>query len=173
MTFDQRDKIWESSFEIYYDCYFEEMIADHLLHRWCLLDDVNKWLIAITASSSAVAGWTLWSMPGLKLAWAFLASISAFLAITHSAIGVQQRIKNWEDAKKSFALLRIELNSLRQDMTIEPEFVIEDVMKTMKSLRGRYGDQMSRLSPDTLRTRKLEFKIQDILNKTIADQIQG
>lgn len=173
MTFDQRDKIWESSFEIYYDCYFEEMIADHLLYRWCLLDDINKWLIAVTASSSAVAGWTLWSEPGLKLAWAFLASASAFLAITHSALGVQQRIKNWEDAKKSFSALRIELNSLRQDMTIDPEFVIENVMKKMKSLRSRYCDQMSRLSPDTLRTRKLEFRIQDTLNKTIADQLQG
>jgi hypothetical protein len=149
------------------------MIADHLLHRWCLLDDINKWLIAITASSSAVAGWTLWSTPGLKLVWAFLASASAILAITHTALGVQQRIKNWEDAKKSFAVLRIDLNSLRQDMTIEPEFYIEDVMKKMKSLRSRYCDQMSRLSPDTLRTKKLEFKIQCILNKTIADQIQG
>jgi hypothetical protein len=55
MSFDQRDKIWETSFDTYYNCYFEEMVADVLLYRWSLVDDVNKWLIAISASGSAVS----------------------------------------------------------------------------------------------------------------------
>lgn len=173
MDFDQRDQIWKSSFETYYDCYFEEMMADHLLYRWSLLDDINKWLIAITASGSAISGWALWNDPNLKLVWAIFAAISTILAITHTALGVQQRIKNWEDAKKSFVTLRIELNSLRQDMAMDAEFNIDEIVDQLKKLRTRYCDQMSKLSPDTLRYRRFEIKVQDKLNETIADQIQG
>lgn len=173
MEFDQRDQIWKSSFDIYYDCYFEEMVADHLLYRWSLLDDINKWLVAITASGSVISGWALWSDPNLKTIWAVLAGLSAILAITHTALGVQQRIKNWEDAKKSFVILRIELDSLRQDMTMDAEFKINEIVERLQDLRSRFCDQMSRLSPDTLRNRWLEGKIQNKLNDKIADQIQG
>ena len=173
MDFDKRDQIWKSTFDTYYDCYFEEMVADHLLYRWSLLDDINKWLIAITASGSAVSGWVLWNNPNLKLVWAFLAAISAILAITHSALGVTHRIKNWEDAKKSFVTLRIKLNSLRQDMAMDAEFNIDAILERLRNLRTSYCDQMSKLSPDTLRSRRLEIKIQNKLNDTIADQIEG
>lgn len=173
MSFDPRDQIWETCFKTYYECYFEEMVADHLLYRWCLLDDVNKWLIAITASGSAVSGWVLWSDPSFKSIWIILASISAFLAITHSALGVQQRIKNWEASKKSFVNLRIEFGWLRQDMSMNPDFDIENVRRRMESLRNQYGEEMSRLSPDTLRNRRLENRVQDKLNQTISDQLEG
>ena len=173
MSFDPRDQIWEATFDIYYECYFEEMVADYLLYRWCLLDDINKWLIAITASGSAVSGWALWSDPNCKTIWIIFASISAFLAITHSALGVQQRIKNWEASKKSFVDLRIEFGCLRQDMSISPDFDIETIVNRMEVLRKQYREEMSRLSPDTLRHQWLEKKIQNKLNETISDQLQG
>ena len=172
MTFDQRDVIWKSTFDSYYECYFEEMVADRLLYRWCLLDDINKWLVAVTASGSAVAGWALWDDPNFKIAWVFLASISAILAITHSSLGVQQRIKNWEASKKAFVDLRIEFEWLRQDISIHPDFDVEEIEIRLSKLRQSYSENMSRLSPDTLRTRKLDKKTQERLNETISDQIQ-
>lgn len=172
-SFDQRDEIWNSSYDTYYECYFEEMVADHLLYRWCFVDDINKWLVAITASTSAVSGWALWNDPNLKFVWVAIASASAVLAITHTALGVQQRIKNWEDAKKSFARLRINFHHLRQDMSIDPNFDIDETLSTMKSLRESYTEQMSRLSPDILRNRRLEYMVQSKLNETIADQLEG
>jgi len=173
MSFDPRDKIWEVCFDTYYECYFEEMVADHLLYRWCIVDDINKWLIAITTSGSAVSGWALWSDPDYKLVWIGLASLSALLAITHTSLGVQQRIKNWESSKKSFTDLRIELSWLRQDMSINPDFDANETQNRMKLLRKQYRDNMSRLSPDTLRNRRLERKVQNKLNETISDQIEG
>ena len=173
MSFDPRDQLWEVCFDTYYECYSEEMVADHLLYRWCLLDDINKWLIAITASGSAISGWALWNDPNFKTIWIILASISAFLAITHSALGVQQRIKNWEASKKSFVDLRIEFDWLRQDMSINPDFDIELMGKRIEVLRKQYREDMSRLSPDTLRNRWLENKVQNKLNETISDQLQG
>jgi hypothetical protein len=172
MTFDPRDIIWNSTFDTYYDCYFEEMVADKLLYRWCLLDDINKWLIALTASGSAVSGWALWDKPELNLIWIILSSLSAFLAITHSSLGVQQKIKSWEVSKKAFVDLRIEFEWLRQDISIHPDFDIPEVEQRLNSLRQRYSENMSRLSPDTLRTRKLDSSIQTKLNDTIANQIE-
>lgn len=120
----QRDQLWRISFDTYYDSYFEEMVADRLLYRWCFLDDITKWLVAITASGSAVSGWALWgdTNQSLKLAWVLIAGTSALLAITHNALGVQQRIKNWEDTKKAFVTLRLEMDTLRQDMATFPDF---------------------------------------------------
>jgi len=172
MGHDPRDEIWKSCFDTFYESYFEEMVADHLLHRWSLLDDINKWLIAITASGSAVSGWALWNNPDMKMVWVGLASVSALLAITHSALGVQQRIKNWEGSKKTFVKLRVELGWLRQDISIDPNFDIDITRNRLDLLRKSYGDEMSRLSPDTLRTRKLEQRIQDRLNDTISDQLE-
>lgn len=166
-SFDQRDQIWDVCFETYYDCYFEEMAADVLLYRWCLVDDSNKWLIAIAASGSVVSGWALWNE-----LWVILSLISAVLAITHTALGIQQRIKNWEDAKKSFVDLRLSFAELRQDMSIDPNFNIDAVLGRLNALRAKYREQMSRLGPDTLRTKRLEEKIQAKLNDTISDQIQ-
>ena len=173
MSIDPRDKIWEAAFETYYDCYFEEMIADRLLYRWSLLDDITKWLIAITASGSAISGWALWHTPNLKSTWAVIAGLSAFLAITHSALSVQQRIKNWEASKYSFVDLRIEFEWFRQDMSINPEFNIHDFQEKLNILRQKYSEHMSRLSPDTLRTTRLDLDTQEKLNDTISDQIHN
>jgi len=86
---------------------------------------------------------------------------------------VQQRIKNWEASKKSFVNLRIEFGWLRQDMSMNPDFDIECIGNRMASLRKLYGEEMSRLSPDTLRNRRLENRVQDKLNQTISNQLEG
>ncbi|WP_417764945.1 hypothetical protein [Shewanella chilikensis] len=174
-TEQERDQLWNVSFETYYDSYFEEMVADKLLYRWCLLDDVTKWLVAITASGSAVSGWALWGEVngGFKISWAVIAGAAALLAITHNALGVQQRIKNWEDGKKAFVILRLDLETLRQDMATFPEFDVESYSTKYALLRAKYSELMSRISPDTLRTKRLELKIQDSLNEVLSNQIQG
>lgn len=173
MAVDSRDMIWKSIFNVYYECYFEEMVADKVLYRWCLVDDLNKWLVAISASGSAVSGWALWSDERFKILWVALASISAILAITYTSLGVQQRIKNWEASKKAFVDLRIAFEWLRQDISVHPDFDVEKIELRLDKLRQRYSENMSRLSPDTLRTRRLNERVQDKLNQTIADLIEG
>jgi len=171
MNTTSRDQLWVSSFDTYYQCYFEELVADALLYRWCLLDDITKWVVAITASGSAIAGWSLWKTEG-KIAWLVIAGVSALFAITHSALGVPNRVRNWEDSKKSFATLRLDLETLRQEMAMNANFDFDEYNSRYLELRRRYTEQMSRVSPDTIRTRKLESSMQDLLNITIADQIQ-
>jgi hypothetical protein len=167
-----RDNLWNASFEIFYDCYFEEMIADRLVHFWSVVDDITKWLVAITASGSAVAGWALWSGHGYKEIWLLLSMTASLLSITHSALGIQGRIKTWAENKKAFVILRMEMQAIRQDMTIDPEFDGDAMKKRLESARSNYQAAMSQLSSESFRCEKLELKIQIKLNEVISDQIK-
>ncbi len=108
-----------------------------------------------------------------RLCGLFFQEISAFLAITHAAFSVQQRIKNWEASKSAFVDLRIDLGWLRQDMVINPEFEVAEYEARSGVFRQRYREHMARLTPDTLRTRRLNEKTQIKLNDSISGQIQS
>ena len=172
MAVDQRGVMWEKSFDTYYQCYFEELVADSLVYRWLILDDVTKVLVALTASGSAIAGWSLWSSDDFKWLWALLAGFGALLSVIHASLGVPSRVKQWEGLKRTFAKLRIEIETFRQRMAINPNFELDAFVKEYSLYRKRYGEAMQQLQGDIVRTRRFEEKIQDNLNEQIADQIQ-
>ena len=172
MEIDKRDKLWEASYDIFYDCYYEEIVSHWLVQFWSVVDDITKWLVALTASSSAVAGWALWNNAGYKELWLMLSMAAGFLSITHSSLGIQSRIKTWSETKKSFVILRMELQSIRQDMAINPDFEIEVMTKRITDVRSKYEDAMSQLGADSFRTSCVERKAQEKLNQTISDQIE-
>lgn len=172
MEIDKRDNLWEASFEIFYDCYFEEIVSSKLVQFWSIVDDVTKWLVALTASSSAIAGWALWNDAGYKELWLAVSMVASFLSITHSSLGIQSRIKSWSETKKSFVMLRMELQSIRQDISIDPRFEIEKMQERLLKARSKYEDAMSQLGTDSFRSNKIERKAQEQLNKVIEDQIE-
>lgn len=173
MTKESRDKVWEKSFVTYYDCYFEEMISESLVYRWGVLDDITKVLVALTASSSVVAGWTLWNVDGFKIVWLILAGFAAFLSIIHATLNVQSKVKEWEGLKKEFTELRINIETFRHKMEIDPEFDIEEFTQEFESQRSKFAGLMKRLNGDITRTKGFELKIQGKLNLRLSDQIQN
>lgn len=173
MTKESRDKVWEKSFITYYDCYFEEMISERLVYRWGILDDITKVLVAVTASGSVVAGWALWNSEGFKIAWLVLAGLAAFLSIVHATLNVQSKVKEWEGLKKEFTGLRINIETFRHKMEIDPEFDVEKYTKEFESQRSKFSDLMKRLNGDIARTKKFEKKVQEALNLMLSDQIQN
>ena len=168
---DKRDRLWEKSFETYYDCYFEELAAENLVRRWLFLDDITKALVALTASGSAVSGWALWSNEEFKLIWVGLAGLGAFLSILHASLNVQSRVKEWEDLKKLFTSLRINIETFRHNIEIDPQFCIETFMGDYNFHRLEYSALMARLRGDIARTKRFEESMQDKLNIKISDQI--
>lgn len=171
MTFDPRDQIWEAIFETYYNSYYEELLADELINRWQLADEVTKVLVALTASGSAVSGWALWSEAEFKVVWAFLAGIGAVLAIVHTALGVPSRLKDWSDIKQWFATLRIDLETFRYRMQVDPQFPIKEFADELVELRKRYGQGIQRLKNDILMTRHLRDRVQDQLNERLGTKV--
>src|SRR4051794_37253754 len=70
--------------------------------RWQVWGTVSALLAALTSSTSAVAGWTLWEQPGAKQAWALIAGLAALVAIVNGVLEVTRRAKDREALRSSF-----------------------------------------------------------------------
>ncbi len=167
MTFDPRDELWNAAFNTYYDAYYEEIAADKMINRWQILDEITKVLVAFTASGSAISGWALWSNQNFKYIWLILAGAGAVLALTHSTLGVSGRLKDWGEIKRWFATIRIDLETFRYRMTVDPEFPVDNFTKEFIDYRRRYGEGIQRLKNDIFRSNRLEKKAQSELNERL------
>ena len=171
MAVDPRDQIWEAAYDTYYSAYFEEILADALINRWQWVDEVTKVLVALTASGSAISGWALWADQNLKLIWTILAGIAAILAIIHTSLTVPGRIKDQSDIRRWFSGLRIDLETFRYRMQVDPQFPIEQFTSELVELRRRFGEGNERLKNDILITKHLRTQCQMELNERLGDKI--
>jgi hypothetical protein len=171
MTFDARDEIWKAAYETYYAIYFEEMVSDELISTWQIVDEITKVAVAITATGSAVAGWALWDNLDFKWIWTGIAAASALLSIVHSAFAVQGRLKAHGDNRRFFSALRIDIETFRYRMQVNPDFPIDAYTKELVELRKRYGLAIDRIREDILLTSAVRTKVQGELNERIADKI--
>lgn len=167
MTFDPRDELWNAAFNTYYDAYYEEMAADKMINRWQILDEITKVLVALTASGSAISGWALWSNQNFKYVWLIFAGAGAVLALIHSTLGVPGRLKDWGEIKRWFAMIRIDLETFKYRMTVDPEFSINNFTEEFVDYRKRYSEGIQRLKNDIFRSNRLEKKTQGELNERI------
>lgn len=168
-----RDRLWEASFETYYDAFYEELFAESVGRKWVILDDASRVLIALTASGSAVAGWTLWNAVGFREVWIVLAGLAAGLAIVSPTLGVPGKVKSWTLTRGEFLALRLDLETLRQRMKMEPAFDIEAIREQYLVLRKRYGEAAAKEVGDWISRRKLRRQVQRELNGRLIDQVDS
>ena len=140
---DHRDTLWEQSFEVYYDAYFEEILSQMLVHRWSIVDVVVKILVMLTASGCAVAGWALWHEAEFRTIWAILSGSAAVLAIVHAALSVPNLLKEHVRSNKEFFLLRNELEIFRNGLNLNPDFDLESATNELVALKRKYGDSVA------------------------------
>jgi hypothetical protein len=164
-----RDRLWEATFETYYDSYLQELCSVRLLERWEKFDDATKVLVALTASGSAIAGWALWNEPGFKYIWGILAGFAAVMSIVHAALKVPERLARHFDSKSEFSALRIALETFRHQMQIFPRFSVEDYNKQYLEYRERYQILVSKLRSDFLSTPAMVKAAQIDLNSKVRD----
>jgi hypothetical protein len=143
-----------------------------MINRWQKVDDFTKVLVAATASGSAVAGWALWQRETLKIFWAVIAGLGALLAIAHAALGVTGRLKEWGECKRHFANLRIELETFRERMALDPNFDFQKFEEEFLSLKRKYAEGVQLLPSDIMLSWRLENITQHNINRRLADQIQ-
>ena len=122
---DNRDMIWDKIFEVFYDSYYYELLSNKIIGIWITIDEITKVLVAITTSSSAIAGWALWNKEGWQYIWLFLAGLGALLSIIHATLNVTQRIKEWTENKRNLSSLRIECETNRGEMAMNADFDTE------------------------------------------------
>ena len=172
MTVDPRDELWQVAFETYYDAYYQELLCEKLIGRWQRADEITRVLVAVTASSSAISGWVLWTNPHFRPFWTAVAGLAAFLTIIHAALGVPARLHDQGDAKRRWAGLRTDLETFRYRMKVNPDFPIETFVRDFAGYRKRYGDAIQHSKDDVLGTHKAQQRVQDRLNVILIDEIE-
>ena len=169
MPVDPRDELWHAVYHTYYECYWREFVSDKMISGWEVVDVITKALVAVTASGSAVAGWQLWSQAGLQEVWAGLAGFAAIVAIVHAALGVPRRLADWGEVKRIFAGLRVDLETLRHRMRINPGFPVEDFTQEYVRYRQGYKDGIQLIKNDILLTRRVRQKSQADVNRHLGN----
>ena len=136
-----------------------------------MIDEATKVLVALTASGSAIAGWTLWTQPNFKHVWVVAAGIAAVLAIVHAALGVPNRLKLWAEIKTCFASLRVDLETLRHRMQLDPKFPVEEFTEAYLQHRERYRQGVERLQNDIMLIKPLRIRAQNSLDEILGESI--
>jgi len=172
MAIDSRDQLWNAAFETYYDAFFQEMLSEKLIARWQRVDQLTRVLAALTASSSAVSGWALWTQPQFKTAWTIIAGFAAALTIIHATLGVPERVRDQGEIKRRWAAVRTDLETFRYRMKIDPNFQVDTFTNEFSGYRKRYADSIQLLKDDILTTKRTLEMVQGNLNRTLADEIE-
>jgi hypothetical protein len=158
------DTLWQSSYETLYDTWYQELASEALLVRWERIDITASGLTGVTASGSAVAGWALWSDPGGKIVWAALAGIASVAAIAHGVLRVASRVKQQEELRRLFGVLRVDLETFRQLLTgLTPT----EAAAKYDVLRQRFGQCFAQAHPCIAYTRRLRNRVQSRLNEQL------
>ena len=168
MSIDSRDEIWNATYISYYETYFAEIVEEALICRWIYFDHVTKFLIAATASGSAIAGLSFWKTPEYACLWPIFTCISAVLAVLTKQFSVSEKLRDHPISCNAFSSLRIEFENLRIRMRINTDFEIEEFEKNLLSLRKKYAEEMRRVQHDIFLTENLRTNCQSDLNGRIA-----
>lgn len=159
-----RDIIWDKIYEVYYDTYWVEIFSGLVISFWKFTDDFTKVLVALTASGSAITGWALWENQGFKETWIGLAGFAAVLSITHAALGVSSKVKNWTEINRKFTELRIKLETYQDMMELDQDFDINTFKDFHLNAKEFYGKEYSMIDTDFIFAKRLKIKSQKELN---------
>ena len=162
-----RAKLRSDAYDKWYDSYFNENVANRLVSRWQAFNDPAKVIIAVTASGSVIAGWTLWSQPGFKTVWIALAGTGALLSVISSSLTVSERIKDWASTRAESSAIRVQVEILKTEMDLKPDFDVDQTQKSLENIRLRYSDAVERMRNDFLHTSKLDVTCKKELDELI------
>lgn len=165
---DSRDQLWEATFDTYYDVYYAELISDALLRKLQWVDDINKALVAVTASGSAIAGWTIWDKEYGRIIWGIFAGLAAVLSIIHAAMRVPERLKGIGEIQGTVSALRADIETYRYLMKINPDFPLEEFTKRFEEYRKRFASSVK--INDNLLTNRLRRKVQRHLDSRLKEK---
>ena len=163
------NELWNAAHDVHYRCYFEELCAEFLVSRWRLIDSVSKFLTAATASTSAIAAWTIWlTSTTTEVSWAIISGIAALLALIHSSLGITERIKEDTLVFATFQQLRLDLETFQLKMKIREYDKLSQCKSDYLDIRAKFGKCHALKRPDFILTQKHEADIQEQLNKSLG-----
>lgn len=165
------DLLWDPSWETLYEAYFQELSAESVVTRWQKIDLTVAILVAITASGSAIAGWSLWSEPGWKTLWVMIAGGTALISAVHGAAAIPTRIKEQEEIRRKFSGLRTGLQTFRQELKLGIDG--DTARKEFLELRRKLEESVANSRKDIALTHNLQIRVQDRLDEILHGEIKS
>ncbi|MDA2912986.1 hypothetical protein MYX77_03325 [Acidobacteriia bacterium AH_259_A11_L15] len=168
MSLATTELFWRPTFQTLYEAYYQELASEALMRRWQRIDISTSFLVAATASGSAITGWSLWSNPKWQFLWAFIAGLAAVASILHRTMAVPDRLKEQEELRRAFSELRVDLETFRQQLLIgiEPN----DANTRYDKLRRRLAQHIGRANPDIGFTIRLRNRVQEQLDDKLRQE---
>lgn len=169
-----RDELWKQAYYLWYNARFNGYVAEKMADRHKAIDDVTKLLVALTASGSAVAGWSVWADGSIaKGWWAVLSGAAAFLSVVHSSLEIPARLKSWVELKGCYVQIRIELEGIRALISKDANFDATLVGEQIEHARIKLGEYEARLPSDFFATGRLKTRWQDDVDAGLPQSTIG
>lgn len=163
----------KNSHGIYRSVIFQELLSDELINRWSRIDILTKFLVLITASGSAFAGWYLWSTNEGKFVWATIAVIVSLVSGANTVMKVPDRIREQEGLRHMLLDLQSDIESFRRRLKILDDHKdipnrYDDIEKKWKACRAQFKSQdilFSRELENTVKSKRDQFINEKRYNK--------
>ncbi len=154
--------IREETWKTLYEAYYQELASESLAAVWERVDIAVMFVVALTATGSAVAGWTLWSLAGWRVLWVVLAGIASVASVAHGAIRVPSRVKDQGELRGKFSKVRFDLETFWQELNMGVD--VGQAPTRYEELRKQLSDCMAQAHPDILFSKRFRTSVQKRLN---------
>jgi len=136
-----RKEIENAAFLTWYNSKYQEIVCSKIYAKWETTDTFVQVGIALTASGSAVAGWSFWELPQMKIVWAAMSALISIIAICHKSFGVASKIKIWSESSKAYSLIKNQLELLKYDINTSYEKNTDDIHKRLREIKAAYAEE--------------------------------
>lgn len=158
------EPLWKEIFDKYYDVSYQELLVDRLVSRWAHIDIFFRFLIAATASGSAISGWAVWSNPELKIVWSVISSIAALSSLLYGVIPISQLIKEGTKSHSEFNALRVQFDQMILDFKMDQGGNLDKHRKELAKLTGSAANLWQKAPRFPFISEKMKIKSQKDLN---------
>jgi hypothetical protein len=166
---DPRAALFDECWKAYYDAYYSHLLADLIAGRWQTLDQISKLLVALFSTSSAVAGWSIWTANvGGKWTWAVCAGVATVLSIVQTSLGVSDRLKTMLESRARMLRIKLQFETMFSGMRLDPAFDVVKVKEKFETLQQEYNEAAAQMPKDWIYTKRDADEVQQTLNKMLS-----
>ena len=138
---DKRKAIENDVYFTWFNSKYQESVCSAVFHKWQTTDTFVQIGIALTASGSAVAGWSYWEIPEMKIIWGIISVSISIAAICHKAVGVTNKIKIWSESSKVYSMIKNQLEVLKFDINTSYDENADYIHKKLREIQLIYADE--------------------------------
>jgi hypothetical protein len=168
-SFDPRAALYAECWKAYYDAFYSHLLADLIAGRWQKLDQISKLLVALFSTSSAIAGWSIWTANvGGQYIWAGCAGFATFLSIVQTSLAVSDRLKTMLESRGRMLRIKLEFETLFSSMRLNAAFDIAPVKERFEALQKEYNEAASQMPKDWIYTKRDAREVEETLKEMLA-----